>query len=250
MTVDAKYTYGRHTFTDVSLEGIEGDEGSVANLLATATDELKMELQKDAQRQMVFGFGQGVLGTVSTGVTGTTITVEDGSVTGDNMPGTEHIREGQKILIGTKSEVEAGTADAVTVVNVLSNTQFTVSSSITVVDGDVIVKAGVYSNSAYNEMAGVRNLLDNASSPYDTTFQGITRATSGWVNGFVRKGSAETLTIARITEYYLQARKYGKPNLILMGSKLYAKYIALLDDKKRYVDIKVGMAQFTGVEFA
>ena len=208
-----------------------------------------MEIEKDAQRQITFGYGQGVIGAISSGTTGTTMTVKGASA---NFPGTEYIREGQKLLIGTKAEIEAGTAEAVTVVNVLSETQFTISASTTVVTDDLIVKAKAWNagDSVYNEMAGIRNLLDNTSSPVDSTFQGITRATNGWVNGHVRKGSAEVLTMARLTEYYLKARKYGRPNLILMGSDLYGKYIALLDEKKRYVDVKVGMSQFTGVEFA
>jgi len=37
-------------------------------------------------------------------------------------------------------------------------------------------------------------------------------------------------------EYYLKARKYGKPDLILMNSDLFAKYGALLETNKRHVN--------------
>jgi hypothetical protein len=75
MTTKAKYAYGRHTFTDVALEGIEGDAGSLADLLTLATTELKDSISRSFQRQFS-SYGRGVLAKVKTGTTGTTITLE------------------------------------------------------------------------------------------------------------------------------------------------------------------------------
>jgi hypothetical protein len=243
MNVSAKYLYGRHTFTDVALEGIEGDAGSIANLLTTATEELKDAISRSFQRQFS-SYAQGVLSTVKTGVTGTTITVYGRDQT-DFGYGTDYLTAGQMIQIGTKVQVEAGTADLVTVVAVLSPTQFTVDSSITVVQDDVIVNQKVRdtTNSVYTEMNGIRNLLDNtATGAIDgivptTNFQGIARATNDFTNAFVYKpASYETLTIERMQEYYLKARKFGKPDLIRVNADLYAKYGALLVQNKRFVN--------------
>jgi hypothetical protein len=87
------------------------------------------------------------------------------------------------------------------------------------------------------------NLIDNtATGAIDgivpsTNFQGVARATNGWANGYVYKPSAyETLSLSRMTQYYLYARKYGKPDLIRTGSDLFAKYGSLLETNKRHVN--------------
>ncbi len=257
MQTKAKYLYGRHTFTDVALEGIEGDAGSIANLLTTATDELKDSIQRSFQRQFS-SYGQGVEGKVKTGVTGTTITLyaKDQIDQGD---GSDWLTEGQKILIGTKAQIEAGTADAVTIVAVPTDNTIVVDTSITVVADDLIVNQKVWdsSNSVYNEMSGIRNLVDNTATGAldgivpDTNFQGVARATNGWANGYVYKPAAyETLSLQRMTEYYLYARKYGRPDLIRTSSDLYAKYGALLESQKRHVNTMQLDGWFTGIEFA
>lgn len=257
MNVKSKYLYGRHTFTDIALEGIEGDAGSIANLLTTATEELKDSIQRAYQRQFS-SYGQGVLATVKTGVTGTSITLTAKDQT-DYGFGTTYLTEGQSILIGTKAQVEAGTADAVIVSAVVSDTVITVDTSITVVAGDVIVnqKAWDSTNSVYTEMAGVMNLIDNTATGAidgrapDTNFQGVARSTNNFANAFVYKPAAyETLTIERLTEYYLKARKIGKPDLLRAGADLYSKYASLLTQNKRYVNTMQLPGGFEGIEFA
>lgn len=240
MQADVKYTFGSHIFTDQALEAIKGGDGSIASLLTTATEELKMSIDKDRQRQS-HGYGQGVLAEVQSGSTGTTITVK-GSANGGL--GTWNLYDGQELWIGTKSQIEAGTADAVTVVNVTSNTTFTVSGAVTVAANDLIVKADAYnaSNAAYVEMSGIRNLIDDNNSPYDANFQGVARSTNAFVNAYVYKGTAEALSIARIQEAVMEASKWGRPNLMLSNSILYNKYSNLLEGQKRFVDITVGTA--------
>ena len=257
MTTKAKYAYGRHTFTDIALEGIEGDAGSIANLMTLATTELKDAIQRTFQRQFS-SHGRGVLSTVNGAVTGTTITVHARNQT-DQGYGTDYLTPGMKILIGTEAEVQAGTADEVTVVDVLSDTQFTINASTTVADDDVIVPQKIRdsTNSVYTEMAGIRNLVDNTATGAidgivpDTNFQGVAKATNSWANGQVYKPSSyETLSLQRMTEYYLYIRKYGNPDLIRMNSDLFAKYGALLEGNKRHVNTMELEGGFVGLEFA
>lgn len=257
MNVDAKYLYGRHTFTDVALEGIEGDAGSIANLLTTATEELKDSISRSFQRQFS-SYGRGVLAIVKTGVTGTTITVGGRDQT-DFGYGTDYVTAGQLIQIGTEVQIQAGTADLVTVVNVLSPTQFTVDAAITVVANDIVANQKIWdaTNSVYTEMAGMRNLVDDTATGAvdgivpDTFFQGVNKSTNDFANAFIYKpATREVLTIERMQEYYLKARKFGKPDLIRVNSDLYAKYGALLVQNKRFVNTMMLEGGFEGLEFA
>ena len=257
MTTKAKYAYGRHTFTDVALEGIEGDAGSLADLLTLATTELKDSISRSFQRQFS-SYGRGVLAKVKTGTTGTTITLEWRDQT-DFWLGSDYLTAGQKILIGTEIEIKAGTADEVTVVSVPDMNTVVVDSAITVVAEDLIVNQKVWNSttSEYNEMAGIMNLVDNTDTGAldgivpDTNFQGVAKATNAWANGYVYKPSSyETLSLQRMTEYYLYCRKYGNPDLIRVNSDLYAKYGALLEGNKRHINTMNLDGWFVGIEFA
>ena len=85
------------------------------------------------------------------------------------------------VLIGTKAQVEAGTADSATIVDVLSDTQFTVGASITVAVNDRVVSSGVYdsTNAVYLDASGLGDLLSADSSTYHT-FQNISRVTNAF----------------------------------------------------------------------
>lgn len=251
MQVKSKYTFGRHTFTDIALDAVDGDEGSLADVLVYAWVELKEAIKRQVNRQFEYWYWQWVIAKCWTWATWTTVTVLWESV---YFPGTFYINPGEKLLIGTKAEIEAWTADEVTVLAITSSTTFTTTASFTYVTSDLIVKKRAYNASAaaYNEMAWFRNLIDNSSSPYDSSFQNIVRATNDWVNAPVYKNgwTRVTLTISRIREYVLKASKYGKPNLILMNSLLYDKYISLLEDKVRFTTVTMGTASFQWVWFA
>jgi hypothetical protein len=218
---------------------------------------LKDSIQRSYQRQFS-SYGRGVLAEVKTGATGTTVTVKGRDQT-DFSYGTQYLTEGQLILIGTEAEIQAGTADAVSVVAIVSDTQFTISASTTFATNDLIVNQKVRdtTNSVYTEMSGIRNLLDTTATGAidgivpDTNFQGIARATNSFANAFVYKpGSYEVLTLERMTEYYLKARKFGKPNLIRVNADLYAKYGALLYAKKGFYNTMQLEGGFEGLEFA
>lgn len=250
MSIGAKYAYWRHTFTDIALEWVSWDAWSLVDTLTLAGTELKSAMQRSINRQFEYGYGKWVIGVCWTWATGTTVTVDWES---EFNQGTFYIAPWMKLLIGTEWEIEAWTAESVTVTAVTSDTTFTVASSFTYVTDDLIAMKSIYDTwaSIYTEMAGFRNLIDNASSPYDTTFQGITRATNNWVNASVYKnGTRQTLTISRIREYVLKASKFGKPNLILMNHLLYDKLISLLEDQVRFTQVKMGTASFEWIAFA
>lgn len=246
MQVKAKYVYGAFELSDQALEGTKSKEGALANILTLHTEQLKMAFDREFQRQFVRGNGQGILGTVGTAVTGTTITVDT----------TLYLQPGRKVLIGTKAEVEAGTADAVTVVDVISNTQFTVSASITVAVNDRVVSSNVYdsTNTIYRDASGLGDLLSADSTTYPT-FQNISRVTNAFTKPASFDGSTTfDLTLAKMTEMYLYARKYGDPDIIVASEDQYRKYSNLLVANVRYTQPAQGgkalEGGFTGLVFA
>lgn len=251
MQVPAKFTYGRHTFTDIALEWVEWDEWSIANILTMAWDQLKMAMQREINRQWEYWYWQWTLGTVNTWATWTTVTVDWEA---NYWHWTHFLAPWMKLLIGTKAEIEGWTADEVTIADVLSDTEFTTTTSFTSVTGDLIVKKQVFDSwsSTYNEMNWFRNLIDNASSPYSSTFQWVNRATNNWVNANVYKNwwTHVEFTIELLRQYVLKASKWGNPNLIMMNYLLYDKYISLLEGNKRFVDVKTASGSFQGVAFA
>lgn len=238
MTVAPKYTYGDSYFTHQMLKMCEGSESSLVDVVTQFGKSVKESMAKDINRQF-FGFGEGILTLVNgAGQTGVTQIIVDS---------TENIDPDMNLLIGTKSQIEAGTADAVTVVSVDSNTTFTVGGAVTVADNDRVVKAGVYSNSAYNDMIGLQGLVDYAGGN-TTTFQGITRATNNWVNSYADVTS-EALSVADMTLAILSARG-GSPDAAFANLTLYNKYSALLATQKRLVNTIELIDGFQGLEIA
>lgn len=255
MYADAKYTYGRHTFTDIALQGVNWDTGSIVNILTMAWDQLKTAMQRSISRQWTYWYGQWEIAIASdsswSGVTWTTITVKWEA---DYNLWTHFLAPGMKILIWTKSAIEWWTASEVTIVDVLSDTQFTVDTSVTYNDWDLITKAQVYNSSdwTYNEMNWIRWLIDNNDNPYSSTFQWVSRANNDWVNANVFKnwGTKVDLTIERLRQYVFKASKWGKPDIIMVNYLLYDKYISLLEDKVRYIDVKTPAWSFQWVAFS
>lgn len=246
MQIKAKYVYGSFELSDQAIEGTKSKEGALANILTLHTEQLKTGFDREFQRQFLRGDGTGKLGAVVGAVTGTTITVDT----------TTYLQEGRKILIGTKAQIEAGTADSVTVSTVNSATSITVSASITVADADLIVSLGAYDsvNSDYLDASGLGNLCTADATNY-TTFQNLARATNAFTKPASFDGSGTfDITLAKLTEMYLQAKKYGDPDIILMSEDQYRKYASLLVANVRYTQPVQGSKAmeggFSGLTFA
>ena len=222
MNTSAKYVFWQFELTDQALEWATTPE-AIADILSTYSSSAKESMEREISR-MVTHTAQWVLWTVTADSTSTTVTVDS----------TFYIEPWMQLTIGTKAEIEWWSADNVVVTWVLSDTLFTISAATSVATNDRVVKQKVYSNGKYNEWSGIRLLVDNNDNPISDTFQGVARDGNAWVNAPVYKPwTAETLTITRMREYYFKALKYGNPNLILMWSALFQKYIDLLWDQVR-----------------
>lgn len=113
-------------------------------------------------------------------------------------------KPGQLITIDT---------DECTVSTVNSETEITVTPSVTVADNDVI-----YNRGYANEADGLANLIVNSG-----TIQGVTKATNYWAHSFI-DSDAETINTADLLANMLKVNRYGKGvSYSLMGESLWSK---------------------------
>jgi len=236
MVITPKYIFGTHYLSHQSIKAAEGGADALANVVTEFGETIREAMTRDLNRQF-YGYGEGILTLISSGNTSTTQVVKS----------TENLAPGMKVLIGTKSEIEAGTADSATIVSVNNETTITLDTAITTALDDRVVKANVYTNSTYHETMGLQGLVDKLGG-YTTTFQGVSRATSYWVNSYV-DDTAEPLTVADMITAMLNCR-IGKPDVALTNSTLYQKYSSLLSPEKRIVNQLTLQEGFSGLEIA
>jgi hypothetical protein len=236
MTISPKYIFGTHYLSHQAIKVAEGGADALANVVTEFGDTVRQAMTRDLNRQF-YGYGEGILTLINGAATSATQTVDN----------TENLAPGMQVLIGTKAEIEAGTADTATISTINSATSITLDTSITTADNDRVVKIGVYTGSAYNEMMGLQGLVDK-SGGYTTTFQGVTRSSSYWANSYVDDSSG-ALTIAGMTTAMLNCRM-GKPDVALTNSTLYQKYASLLASEKRITNQLTLQEGFSGLEIA
>lgn len=244
MTVDAKYGYGSHVLDDKDLQAAEGDPGAIANLATLIGQSAMEDMRRDLNRQWLQA-GDCILGKTSgTGSSVTTVTV--GTYRRSFRP-TEYLAKGMQLLIGTAAQIVAGTADAVTVLEVISDTQFTTTAAFTYAASDLIVKANAYdaTGAVYTEQMGLAGLID-AAGGNTTTFQGLTRTAYAWVNAYI-DSAAVTLAEADMIAAALSAD--GDLAFGLTTKELFAKFGTILATNKRYQTLELD-GGFQGLQLA
>lgn len=234
MVVSAKYGYGSHIIWDSTIQTAKGKPGALISLVKKLGNDLEMEFKKSLNRQL-FGDGKGTLTLINgAGVATATQTVDS----------TRHLRVGQTVEIGTVAEIEAGTADEVTIQTINSATSITLTAVATTADNDSIVIKGAYNttDSQYEELDWLGNLVSNNTVDAGSSFQGIARATNDWTNSYVEATSA-VLTEAHIVDLLTDIGEFGTTDLIITTTTLRNKYSTLLASQKRFmntVDLKGG----------
>ena len=83
-----------------------------------------------------------------------TFTVQTNTSGTNETPPTQHLQSGDVVFVGTTNQIQAGTAQTVTVDQVTGNTTFLSLDNETVSDNDVVVRADVYdvSGTAYTDV--------------------------------------------------------------------------------------------------
>jgi len=182
MVVWAKFGYGSHIIYDSAIQIAKGKPGAIINLVKKLGKDLEREFKQSLNRQL-FGDGKGTL---------TVITANGTSVATQTVKSTRHLRVGQTVLVGTRAEIEWGTADKVVVKTINSATSVTFDTAITTATWDILIIDWVYNSATatYEELDWLTNLVSDTSEQPGWTFQNIARDTNDWVNCYVDSTSA------------------------------------------------------------
>lgn len=237
MVIDPRYGYGSHIIWDSTIQVAKGKPGSLISIVTDLGESLKTEFQKSLNRQL-FGKWNWTLTTVTTGASSTAT---------HTVGSTRHLRVWQKLWVWTKAEIEAWTADEVTVSTINSKTSVTFTTSITTLTNDVVAVAWVYSGWVYHEIQGLQNAVSNNVVDSGSSFQWITRATNDWVNSYVDTSSA-VLTEAMMISMLTDVNEFWTTDIIVTTPALRDKYASLLASNKRYVNTVDLKGWFKGIE--
>ncbi len=153
--------------------------------------------------------------------------------TTNEIPATQHLQSGDVLWVGTHAQIQAGTAQTVTVDQVTGNTTFTSVDNEICSDNDIIVRADVYdvSGSAYTDITPLSALITNTG-----TVQGLNKASYKWFQSYL-SNVAGALTEAAIKTMVANTRRFSKnPGacFLIGNQKQWDRYSALLTSTKYY----------------
>lgn len=259
-SVGVKILTGQFEISKLAIEASRGNTKAIEGELMLQADSLVSDFTRDVNRQALWdGYGiiaqvSGSIGAGTMAVIPTSSTVDDargtadyfGSINGDIDPG-EYIFQDMVLGIGT------GAADIGTVTSV---TRAAGSATVVMTGGPAIVAAdAVYILDGSDSGAGTAEATGIlAALSYNTsgTYAGLARSSSEvWAPQ--TDSTSEALTLSRMENKYLAARKYaqsGDKYAIFMNRSLYQKYGDLLVAMRRTVNATELMGGWTGVEFA
>lgn len=259
--VPVKILTGSFDISKLVLDATKTSKGAVENQLTFQASSLASDFAKGVNRQF-YSDGLGVLCEVASsaaaavfvaqladdstaGTNDTRLLDTYGTVNGDISP-TEYLQPGMGLsfgsvgtALGTISSV--GAAGSVTMTATL-NALVAAGLAVYAVDGSG-------SNNGTIEIQGVRNAL--SSSTGASTYANLARSTHGWTPqvGTV----AEALTLSKMEDKYLAAKKYaqvGDQYAIFVNKTLYKKYGDLLTAMRRTVNTTDLLGGWMGLEFA
>lgn len=265
--VSVKIMTGAFDISKLALDATKSSQSAVVNALTYQAEALASDFARSANRQL-FGDGSGIVAQVlaSSGSVGVgtaalmpaNASLDDGrsidnygTVNGDISP-VEYLTPGNIVAVGspgtslgTITSVIDGTDGAGVAVGSIVMTggpTIAANDSIYLIDGSGI-GAGTM------EITGLRAALSSTTGT--TQYAGVARSTTGWTPQF---GSvSEALTLSRMEQSYLAAKKYsqmGDQYAIFMNKTLYKKYGDLLTSMRRSVNETDLLGGWTGLEFA
>jgi hypothetical protein len=224
-----KNLYGSIEVDGQLFEQAADNYNAFINVVDNEIKGLKKDLARDLNRQ-IYSDGTGILGTVKTTATGTTIVFVDAHWIEPDM--TVDVLLGTDLVDGTPTVKNAGIT--VTAVNE-STGAVTFSASVTAVAGDVIVRGSNGANNFNKELTGLGAIVASG-----TSLHGIDGATVPVWNSTVSTlgsvGTPGTLTELNLINLVQKVDKQGGDvDVFLASPGVYNAYWNLLQ----------GMRQFT-----
>lgn len=212
-TFTTKDVYGRIGIRGKTIRATKTDKGAFLRAVQSETQGMVKDLASDINRQF-FGDATGVLATVAANATSATITVDN----------TQYIEEGMILDIGGDTGVIVQSVD--------SETQFTLTDSITVVAAEVIRITGV---GATDELNGLDLITDNTGA-----LEGIDPSTgyAGW-KGEKFGNDASPVPLDEDDMQQVQdeiERNGGDCDLLITSYAGRRQYVKLLTDIKRFTN--------------
>jgi hypothetical protein len=183
----------------------------------------------------LYGTGSGTIGRVTTGSTGTSITLT-------NAEDVTNFEVGQELVFSTANGGGSVKTGQVSVVGVNRDTGVLTTDAQSAIDGgtgtatnDYIFNAGDYDQ----KVKGLRAWLPD-TAPTSTAFFGVDRTSDVTRLGGIRyDGSALPIEEALISAASRVAREGGKPDHCFMNYSKFADLEKALGSKVQYVDLKV-----------
>lgn len=254
--VGVKLYTGTFDISKLAIDATKSAKGAVENQLTFQATTLASDFARSVNRQY-FGDGSGVISQVASSVSASAFTVclpdangiaaegrlhdRYGTINGDIDPA-EYIYPDQVIVvgsagsIGTVSSVAGGTVTCTGACTPVAN------DPVYVVDAD-----GEGAGTAEIEGLGAALNSDTGTS----TYANVARSTYSWTPTF--GSTSETLTLSRMEEGYLAARKYGNLQdryAIFVNKSLYKKYGDILSSMRRSTSMTENLlGGWPGLEF-
>lgn len=224
-----------------------GHEALMATLkdqaaLERLVDMYGLEIRRSIMRAKALylrGDGSGIVGILPVGaVTGTAITVSTkaaGTIISGALYalGTQYFQAGQEIGFGTAADFAGGTQVDATILSVDSDSQITLTASVTVGAAATNNRAGTGANTWYikfkgthgNTPMGLLGLVDDGTLSGVTTIQTKVRSTTPYMKSFVMTKANKTTIVKDFRTLYVGVRKNNrKPKYFKVSQDVYDAY--------------------------
>lgn len=225
-----------YSLASIDNETLEASKGNANAFMEAATTQIDGAIQSATRSLAIalYGSGSGKLGRVTTGATGTSITLT-------NADDVTNFEVGQEIVFSTADGGGSVKSGSVTVVGVDRDSGVLTVDAMSAIDGgsgsatnDYIFTEGDYDAKVKGLAAWVP-----ASAPGATAFFGVDRTADVTRLGGIRyDASAMPIEEGLISAASRVAREGGKPDHCFMNYSKFADLEKALGSKVQYVDVK------------
>lgn len=225
-----------YSLASIDNETLEASKGNANAFMEAATTQIDGAIQSATRSLAIalYGSGSGKLGRVTTGSTGTSITLT-------NADDVTNFEVGQELVFSTADGGGSVKSGSVTVVGVDRDSGVLTVDAMTAIDGgsgsatnDYIFTEGDYDAKVKGLAAWVP-----ASAPSSSAFFGVDRTADVTRLGGIRyDASAMPIEEGLISAASRVAREGGKPDHCFMNYSKFADLEKALGSKVQYVDVK------------